>query len=161
MLNLLKSLRFRHHNLASFKNGPKSTAEFSPALWFEECSLPACLSSFSTATIARKKSDIPPFQIPPAPKCLMFKCFQEGIPCTRQPATKEATEAWPNMVWRSIWKLGACHPTQISQFAEPSPFPSRCNPGPGDQDQHVPVGLLQFTLWLSPYFPTATLIDIR
>ena len=156
MLNLLISQRFRHHDLAAFKNGPKSTAEFSPVLWFEKSSLPACLSSFPTATIARNKSDTPP-----PPKLLLFKCFQEDIRCTRQPAAKEATEAWPNMVWRSIWKVGACHPTQISQFAESSSFPSRCNPGPGDQDQHVPVGLLQFTLWLFPYFPAVTLIDIR
>lgn len=121
MLNLLKSQRFRHHDLASFKSGPNSTDEFSPVVWFEKSSLPTCLSTFPTATRARNKSNTPPFLI--HPKLLMLKCFQEGIHCTRQPATKEATEAWPNMVWRSIRKLEVCHPIQISQFAKSSPRP--------------------------------------
>lgn len=145
MLNLLKPQRFRYHALAFFKNGHKSTAELILVLWFEKSSLSA---SLPTVTIARKKSDTPPFQIPP--KLLLLKCFQEGIHCTRQPATKEATEAWPNTVWKSIWKLGLVIWPGCLNLQNPL-FLSRCNPGPGDWNQHVPVWLLQFTFRLSVF----------
>lgn len=35
MMNLLKSLTFKHYDLTVFKNGPKPTTEFRPVLWFE------------------------------------------------------------------------------------------------------------------------------
>lgn len=133
MLNLLKSQRFRHHDLASFKSGPSSTDEFSPVVRFEKSSLPTCLSTFPADARAKNKSNTPPFLIPP--KLLMLKCFQEGIHCTRQPATKEATEAWPNMVWRSIRKLEVCHPTQRQSRAR--------RPGP------------VCASWASPIYPSA------
>lgn len=107
----------------------------------------------------KQKKTPPPFEI--SPKLLMFKRFQKGIHCTRQQATKEATEAWLSMVWRSIWKVGACHPTQISRLAGSCPFPSRGNPGSGGWYQQVLAGLLRFTLWLPSYFPAVTLIGIR
>jgi len=78
MLNLLSSQRFRHQDLASFKKGPKSTAEFSPVLWFEKSSLPACSSSFPTATIARNKRDTPSFQIPPS-NCSCLNAFKKAF----------------------------------------------------------------------------------
>lgn len=74
-----------------------------------------------TTTRARNKSDTPSLPPRSPSKLLIFKCFQKGIHCTRQPATKEAIEAWLNMVWRSIWILGACHLTRSLSLQNPVP----------------------------------------